>query len=403
MGILKSAGPKSSAGRAERRLLRGVTIAQIALTLALLVGAGLLTRTMMNLAQVTSGYSLDRILNMTVTAVQGDWIGFHTRALEHVSALPGVEHAAFAWGVPLTGNSWPGAIDVEGQPPPARPSDRLALPIRSVTQGYFELLRLPLVEGRDFRSTDNRQAPRVAIINRAFAERYFKGLTAIGKKVWLGPRDQPAHEIVGVVDNARTTDLARPAEPEIYMSLWQNSAFSKDLIIRTAADPRSIAAAVQRELRSVDPTVAVENVRTLEQVRDDSLASRIFATRLLVGFSLVGTLLTLVSIYGVLSLSVASRRRELAIRSAVGAERGDIRTLILNEAGRLIAGGVAAGIVSALVLARALRSFLFDVEPADPWMLVGASVLFAATALAACWMPTRRAADVDALEALRAE
>lgn len=150
MGVLKSAGPKSSAGRAERRLLRGVTIAQTALTLALLVGAGLLTRTMMNLSQVASGYSIDRILNMTVTAVQGDWIGFHTRALEKVSALPGVEHAAFAWGVPLTGNSWPGAIDVEGQPPAAKPSDRLALPIRSVTQGYFELLQLPLVEGRDF-------------------------------------------------------------------------------------------------------------------------------------------------------------------------------------------------------------------------------------------------------------
>ena len=379
MGVLKSAGPKSSAGRAERRLLRGVTIAQTALTLALLVGAGLLTRTMMNLSQVASGYSIDRILNMTVTAVQGDWIGFHTRALEKVSALPGVEHAAFAWGVPLTGNSWPGTIDVEGQPPAAKPSDRLALPIRSVTQGYFELLQLPLVEGRDFRSTDSRQAPRVAIINRAFAERYFKGVTAIGKKVWLGPRDQPAHEIIGVVNNARTSDLTRAAEPEIYMSLWQNSAFSKDLIIRTAADPRSIAAAVQRELRSVDPTVAVENIKTLEQVRDDSLASRIFATRLLVGFSVVGSLLTLVSIYGVLSLSVASRRRELAIRSALGAQRGDIRNLILNEAGRLIAGGVVAGIVSALVLARALRSFLFDVEPTDPWMLVGASVLFAAT------------------------
>jgi putative ABC transport system permease protein len=403
MGVLKSAGPKSSAGRAERRLLRGVTIVQTALTLALLVGAGLLTRTMVNLSQVASGYSIDRILNMTVTAVQGDWVGFHTRALDKVSALPGVEHAAFAWGVPLTGNSWPGAIDVEGQPPAAKPSDRVALPIRAVTQGYFDLLQLPLVEGRDFRSTDSREAPRVAIINRAFAERYFKGLTAIGKKVWLGPRDQPAHDIIGVVDNARTSDLTRAAEPEIYMSLWQNSAFSKDLIIRTAADPRSIAVAVQRELRAVDPTVAVENIRTLEQVRDDSLASRIFATRLLVGFSSVGSLLTLVSIYGVLSLSVASRRRELAIRSAIGAQRGDISNLILNEAARLIAAGVVAGIVSTFVLARALRSFLFDVEPTDPWMLVGASVLFGAIGLAACWMPTRRAAAVDALEALRAE
>jgi putative ABC transport system permease protein len=142
----------------------------------------------------------------------------------------------------------------------------------------------------------------------------------------------------------------------------------------------------------VDPTVAVENIKTLEQVRNDSLASRIFATRLLVGFSTVGSLLTLVSIFGVLSLSVLSRRRELAIRSALGAQRSDISKLMLGEAGRLIAGGVAAGIVSAFVLARALRSFLFDIKPTDPWMLVGASILFAAIGLEACWIPPRRAA-----------
>src|SRR5262249_34960939 len=156
-----------------------------------------------------------------------------------------------------------------------------------------------------------------------------------------------------------------------------NSAFSKDLIIRTAADPRSIAVAAQRELRAVDPTVAVENIKTLEQVRDDSLASRTFAMQLLVGFAIVGSVLTLVGIYGVLSLSVASRRRELAIRTAVGAQRGDIRMLILGEGMRLIAGGVAAGVAAAFVLSRALQSFLFGVEPTDPLMLSSAGVLFA--------------------------
>ena len=401
--ILKSGGPKASAGRVERRLLRGVTIAQTALTLALLVGAGLLIRTMMNVSKVASGYSFDHILSMTVTAVQGEWMGFHTRALERVSALPGVQHAAFAWGVPLTGNNWPGAVELEGQPPAAKATDRLTVPLRAVTQGYFALLGLTVVDGRDFRATDVRDAPRVAIVNQSLADRYFQGTTAIGKKIWLGPRENPALEIIGVVSNARTNDLTRGAEPEIYLSLWQNTAFSKDLILRTTADPRSIAAAVQRELRAVDATAAVENVKTLEQIRNDSLASRTFATQLLVGFAAIGTLLTLVGIYGVLSLSVAARRREIAIRTAVGAQRADIRRLVLTDGVRLIAGGIVTGVVAAVVLSRALRSFLFEVEPTDPIMLTAAAVLFAAIGLLACWMPTRRATEVTALEALRAD
>ncbi len=162
-------------------------------------------------------------------------------------------------------------------------------------------------------------------------------------------------------------------------------------------------AAVQRELRSVDPTVAVENVKTLEQIRGDSLASRTFAMQLLVGFSVVGSVLTLVGIYGVLSLSVASRRREIAIRTAVGAQRRDIRNLVFAEGFRLIAGGLVAGIAIALVLSRVLRSFLFDVAPADPATLVGVVLLFSAVALLACWAPTRRASRVDPAEALRYE
>ena len=174
-------------------------------------------------------------------------------------------------------------------------------------------------------------------------------------------------------------------------------------MVRTAADPRSVMAAVQRELHSVDPTAAVQNPKTLEQIRGDSLASRTFAMQLLVGFSLVGSVLTLVGIYGVLSLSVASRRRELAIRTAVGAEQRDIRNLVLAEGFRLIAGGVLAGIAAAIVLSRVLKSFLFEVEPGDPVTLVGVGLLFVSVALLACWVPVRRAARVDPLEALRYE
>jgi putative ABC transport system permease protein len=160
---------------------------------------------------------------------------------------------------------------------------------------------------------------------------------------------------------------------------------------------------VERELHAIDPTAAVENIKTLEQIRDDSLASRTFAMRLLVGFSLVGSALTLVGVYGVLSLSVASRRRELAIRSAIGAAQKDIRNLIFGEGFRLIASGVLAGIVLAVVSSRALSSFLFDVQPTDALTLVTVGALFVGVALLACWMPVRRAATVDPLEALRYE
>ena len=403
MQVLKSAGPKSSAGRGERRFLRAVTMAQTALTLVLLVGAGLLIRTMVNLSNVRSGYDTSRILTMSVTALDGNWADFHPRALERVAALPGVQHAAFAWGVPLTGNNWPANIDIEGQPEPANAGDRIAMPIRSITPDYFDLLGLSITDGRPFRDTDNRDAPSIAIVNQAFVDRYFAGTTAVGKRIWSRGRDQPGAEIVGVVTNGRTDDLTQQATPEVYFPLWQARAFSKHLLVRTAADPISIAGAVQGELRAVDPTVAVENLKTMDEIRGDSLASRTFAMQLLVGFSIVGSVLTLVGIYGVLALSVASRRREIAIRTAVGAERRDIRNLVFAEGFRLIAGGVLTGLAAALLVSRVLTSFLYEVKPTDPATLIGVGLLFIAVALLACWEPTRRAAKVNPIEALRHE
>jgi len=403
MEVLKNAGPKGTAGLGERRLLRGVTMVQTALTLALLVGAGLLIRTMVNIAKVPSGYNTGRILTMSVTAVQGDWSNFHQRALERVSALPGVQYAAFAWGVPLTGNNWPATLEVEGQAPAIKESDKTAMPLRAVTPDYFQLMGLAMLEGREFRSTDDRKAPNVAIVNQAFGARYFPKASPVGRKFWMDGRDKPGTEIVGEVSNGRTDDLTQEASPEIYLPLWQAQAFSKHLVVRTAADPRAVLVAVERELHAVDATAAIENPKTLQQIRDDSLASRTFAMQLLIGFSVVGSVLTLVGIYGVISLSVASRRRELAIRSAVGAEQKDIRNLIFGEGLRLIASGVLAGVALAILLSRVLRTFLFEVQPSDPATLLVVAALFVGVALLACWVPVRRAAKVDPLEALRYE
>jgi len=405
MEVLKDAGPKGTAGIGERRLLRGVAMLQTALTLALLVDAGLLIRTMVKIANVRSGFNTGQILTMSVTDVQSwsTWGSFHRQALERVAAIPGVQYAAFAWGVPLTGNNWPATLEIEGQPPAVKESDKTALPLRAVTPDYFKLMGMALMEGREFRSTDDNKAPNVAIVNQAFARHYFPPGNAIGKKFWLNGRDKPGTEIVGEIANGRTDDLTQEASPEIYLSLWQASAFSKHLVVRTTADPRAAVLAVEHELRSVDPTAAIENVKTLEQIRDESLASRTFAMHLLTGFSVVGSALTLVGIYGMLSLSVVSRRRELAIRSAVGAQQRDIRKLIFGEGFRLIAGGVLMGTALAIVLSRVLRSFLFEVQPSDPATLIVVGALFLGVGLLACWMPVRRAGKVDPHEALRYE
>ncbi len=405
MAVLKDAGPKGTAGIGERRLLRGVTMVQTALTLALLVGAGLLIRTMANIAKVPSGYNSEHILTMSVTEVQGrsTWGSFHRQALDRVAALPGVQYAAFAWGVPLTGNNWPATLEIEGQPPALKESDKTALPLRAVTPDYFKLIGVALIAGRELRSTDDDKSPQVAIVNQEFADRYFSHEDPIGRKFWMNGRNKPGTEIIGEISNSRTDDLTQKSAPEIYLPLWQANAFSKHLVVRTSADPRAVVVAVERELHAVDPTAAIENVKTLEQIRDDSLASRTFAMQLLIGFSLVASVLTLVGVYGVLSLSVASRRRELAIRSALGAEQKDIRKLIFGEGFQLIAAGVLAGVALAIVLSRVLRSFLFEVQPGDPATLIVAGVLFIGVALLACWVPVRRAARVDPMVALRYE
>jgi ABC-type transport system, involved in lipoprotein release, permease component len=259
------------------------------------------------------------------------------------------------------------------------------------------------LQGRAFRATDKGDKLNVAIVNQSFVDRYFPNAASVGKKLWLFSQDQPPAEIVGVVANTRTNDLTKSAEPEIYLSLWQANAFSKHLVVRTSADPKSMISAVQRELRAIDPTTAIENIKTLEQIRNDSTASKTFATRLLVGFSVVASILTLVGIYGVLSLSVAARRREIAIRSAVGAQKRDILNLILGEGLRLIAGGVSIGLLTAILLSWVLSSLLFGVGRNDPLTLIGAGLLFTVVALVACWLPARRAAKVDPMVALRYE
>jgi putative ABC transport system permease protein len=407
--LLASATRTSSVGQRERWLLRGTAVLQIALTLALLAGAGLLIRTAKNLAAIKPGYQTEKILTMNVTLLKGNWFDFHVQALQRVAALPGVQSAAFGWGLPLTGNAWLGAVRAADEPAKTL-KDWETISIRAVSPDYFDTMGMTIVAGRGIRTTDAGSkangipgdAPFVAVINQKLADTCFPGRDPLGKKLRLSwKQDEP--EIIGVVSNTRTEALTQQSRSELYFSLWQASAWVKHLVVRTEGDPRKLAVAVQRELRSIDPAVAIEQVKTLSEIRQDSVAVQTFTMRLLVGFSFGAGMLALVGLYGVLSVTVGSRRKEIAIRSALGAQKRDILRLILGEGLRLMASGLLLGTGVSLLLGKLLNSLLFGVHPADPATLIGATLLFAAVGLVACWMPARRAAKVDPVVALRCE
>jgi len=401
---LRVTGGRTTTDRADRRLLAGAAILQIVLTVALLAGAGLLVRTARQLEAVRPGYDTAHVLAMTVTAMDRErWRDFHTRALASVASLPGVTHAAFAWGVPLTGNKWPAEIELPSAPAATRLGDRIQVPLRSITPDYFAVVGMRLLDGRAFSASDTDTAPPVAIVNQAFVRRHLSDRAPLGQSIrFTGSRGRPL-TIVGIVADARTESLSEAPEPEMYMPFWQSGAFSKHLVLRVSGDPTAVAEAVRRELRAIDPTAAVEHVTTLDAIRRESLASWIFAMRLLSGFAVAASFLALVGLYGLLSLSVSSRVREIGVRKAIGAQGSQIVGLVVGEASRVIAAGVALGVVAALALGRVLRALLFDVTPADPWALAGSATLFAAIALAVCLVPAVRARGVNVMEALRQE
>ncbi|MGV3516326.1 ADOP family duplicated permease [Luteitalea sp.] len=396
---------RTTAGPAERRLIGGVAVLQIVLTVGLLAGAALLVRTAQRLAEVRPGYDTARVLTMTVATLQRDdaWKSFHAETLARVTRLPGVRHAAFAWGVPLTGNSWPVTLEIVGAAGTDRLADALTVPLRAASPDYFETMGVGVADGRSFREADDYRSPPVAIVNQAFVARHFADQLVLGRSLRFAGRNDPPMEIVGVVTDARTDALSAKAAPEVYIPLWQTRAFTKHLIVRTSGDPLSLAGLIRREIRDIDPTAAVEDVKSMAQLRDESIAPRTFAMHLLVGFAVVATLLSLVGLYGVLSLSVGSRLKEMAVRKAIGAQRNDIVSQVLREGLLLIGLGVAVGLVVAVVLARLLEALLFGVPPTDPVALGGAALLFVLLGLMACALPAWRAARVDLMQALRHE
>lgn len=392
-------GVRSTTNRAERRLLGAIATVQIVLTVALLTGAALLIRTSVKLASVNPGYAMANIMAVTVTSVTpNSFLPFHKQVLERVAALPGVSHAAFAWGVPLTGNKWPGLIEFIGRPD----LGPVSFPLRSVTADYFALMDMPIVAGRPFTNNDKGDAPLVMVVNQSLANRYFSG-DPLGRQLQFSGDSKRQWTIVGVVADTRTDALSQAPAPEIYLPFWQNGAFSKHLVVRSQAEATGLFALVRREVRSVDPTASVERATTMAQIRSESLATRTFAMRLLIGFAAVATSLALVAIYGVLSVSVGSRLKEIAVRKAIGAQQQDILRSVLGEGGRMILAGVVVGGVAAAATGRALETLLFDVPVADVISIGVAAIGFGVLALIACLLPALRAARTDLVSALHQE
>ena len=396
-------GSRTTVGRVERRLLATVATIQVVLTVALLAGAALLLRTAQNLDRVRPGYDTERILAMTVTSVGpvDQSRAFHSQSLERVAALPGVSHAAYVWGLPLTGNSWPAEIEVPGRAASSSAIvDRISLPVRSVTEDYFAVMGMRLVEGRLFLPSDNGDAPPVSIVNQSFVRRHLGSSPALGQQLRFPGRGKPT-TIVGVIADTRTERLREAPEPELYASFWQSGAFSKHLVVRATGDPLALAPQVRAAVRGVQATAAVEHVTTMAEIRRESTAAQTFALRLLGGFAVVATLLAVVGLYGVLSLSAGARTRELAVRQALGARRDQVMGLVLGEGARLVALGVACGIGAAVLVGRLLEALLFDVAATDVASLAAAAGAFGLVATAACLVPAWRAGRADVNAALR--
>ncbi len=391
-------------------LRRFLVVAELALAIVLLVGAGLLLESFVELRRVDAGFEPEQVLTASVTLpsaryANGEQVAaFFPRLLERIEALPGVVSAGAGTDLPWTGYDENMSM---------RPEDRLgdedaAFRVRfhMVTPGYFKSLGVPILAGREIEIGDDRNAPQRVVINARLAERAWPDGGAVGRRLtWSSePEEDDFFTVVGVVGDVKDAPGDADLLPAVYFphaqQTWRNQL---QLVIRTAVDPRAVAAAVRHELRELDPDLPLADVRALTSITDESYAEPRFLSWLLGSFAVVALVLALVGLYGVMSYSVGLRRREMALRMALGARSGSLVGLVLAQGMRLVAVGIALGVLAALLLSRVLEGLLYGVSPNDPLTIVSVVALLAAVALLANLLPARRAARVDPVVALRHE
>ena len=408
---LKESGRGASSSRRHNRLRNLLIVGEVALSVVLLVGAGLLFRSFLQLQSVNTGFTSQQVLTVQLSPAgsnyrrDADYISFYSQAMQRISAIPGVESVGAINTLPLDKGPTAG-FRIEGRPPltiDKWPGGNY----RTVSADYFRAMNIPLVQGRAFNERDTETAPLVLIVNQALAARDFPNEDAVGKRINLGnmdPKGQPVWwEIVGVAANVRSLELREEATPEFYLSALQDTFRNMFVVVRTSVEPTSVAASVRRAAAEVDKTAAVSDIKTMEHIVNDAVTQPRFNLFLLGLFSGIALLLSAAGIYGVTAYSVTQRTHEFGIRMALGAQVSDVLKMILRQGMLLISVGIAVGLLASFALTRLLRTLLFGVTVTDPLTFVAITLLLTLVALLACYIPARRATKVDPLVALRYE
>ncbi|HEY6186731.1 MAG TPA: ABC transporter permease [Pyrinomonadaceae bacterium] len=399
-------GSHSTEGSRSLRARGALVVIEIAVTLVLLVGAGLLVQSFVRLRRVELGYDPHGLLTMWISAPFSRYPNDESRArlygevLEQVRHVPGVEGVTLTSGMPFGFLSFP--FNIEGDPLPA---GDVAVHYSAISPGYFDVLKAPVQAGRDFSERDDRRAPQVAIINEALARRYFAGADPLGRKISISYMGQRAvREVVGVAGNIKQDELGMPAEPEVYVPFQQQPWLGQALVIRTRnADPLSLRKDVQRAIWSVDKDQPVSRAETVDQILSELVAEPRLYTLLLGGFAALALSLSAVGIYGVMSYTVTQRTHEIGVRMALGARPRDILRMIVRQAMVHALVGVSLGVSASLALTRLLSSQLFGVSTTDPLTFAAVSLGLVGVAFMASFIPAYRATRVDPMIALRYE
>lgn len=410
---LKEGERNSSRGRNRAGSL--LVISEVALTLVLLVGAGLLVKSFWRLSQVNPGFNPQNVLAMQVAVSarpeEGAKVdGFLTELQSRVKALPGVRSVSVSNGLPFEGANFPPLV-IEGQAPPAQGQEPSGI-LYMVSTDYFKTMEIELLRGRLFSAQDTHETPQVALIDEVFARQYFPNQDPLGRRFKLNVPDAESHEIVGIVRHVEHTSLegrtTNTAEfyfdfDQIPIATLPRYVRRVNLLVRTTVEPLSLAGPVRNQIAALDKDQAVFNVRTMEQALSRSVAAQRFSMILLAVFAMLALVLAAVGIYGVISYSVAQRTREVGIRMALGARTIDVIQLVVRDGLKLVLIGVGVGLAGALVLTRLMRTLLFDVTPTDAVTYATVALGLVLVALIACCIPARRATKVDPLVALRFE
>jgi len=402
-------GTRASAGRGSRRLRAALLLAQVSIAGTLLIGAGLMLRSLHGLSRVDPGYDPEQVLTMTISLPFSRYadgaarLAFYDELLARLEGHPGVVSAAATMSVPLDGSGpMTTELEIENRPREANAPRPLA-DLRAVTPGYFRLLGIPLLRGRLFDERDARGAPPVAIVNQAMARRYWTsvGEDPIGQRV-AGDGAEGGVTIVGVVGDVKQYGLAEEAAEELYRPFAQ-APFGSQLLVRTTAAPLRLAGDVRDLVRAIDPDQPVARVQTLEQYRLDSLGRERLIAVLLSLFAALALAVTAAGVAGLVAFSVSQRTREIGVRRALGARSGSLLRLVLRQGMAPVAAGLVLGLAAAAALSRLLADLLFGVTATDPWTYGTVAAVLLLVAAVACLVPARRAAAIDPLVALRSE